>query len=388
MRLHFLLPAVKPAALAPPTACPTPDCPGTVFRFHQAVRKPLRDTRYPQVAAHRYQCLHCHHTFRVYPPGVTRASTSQRVRGLGVMLYLLGLSYGATALTLEALGAPLSKTQVYAAVQAAAAAVPGLRRERLCDGVRTPALGADLTSVRCRGQWLTLGLVVAAVQGTVLTIDALPDGEAATLQEWLGPIAAAVGAEILVTDDADGFKTVADGAGLAHQVCKAHVVRNTDQLIASLSEAVVGDPDGSLAALGVTPEEAQADLARLGELCPSRQPREEADVGALHARYQGAAPPARGQKWSLAYRLRQLMLDRWELWRRLTRYRHWQGPGEERLDGTNNTSERAIGWWVKERYRAMRGYKVPENAVNVSRLLAWAGNQLEGRGAALAEVLG
>jgi len=379
---------VKPAALAPPTACPRPDCPGTLFRFHQAVRKPLRDTRYPQVAAHRYECLHCHHTFRVYPPGVTRACTSQRVRGLGVMLYLLGLSYGATALALEALGAPLSKTQVYAAVQAAAAAVPGLRRDRLCDGVRTPALGADLTSVRCCGQWLTLGLTVDAVRGTVLTIDELPDGEAATLRDWLEPIAGAVGAEILVTDDADGFKTVADGAGLAHQVCKSHVLRNTEQLIASLSEAVMGDPDGSLGAIEVTPEQAAADLARWGELCRTRQPTEEGDVGALHARYQGAAPPERGQKWSGAYRLRMLFLDRWELWRRLTRYRRWQGPEEEHIDGTNNATERAIGWWVKERYRMMRGYKVPENAVNVSRLLAWAGNQLEGRGAALAEVLG
>ena len=31
---------------------------------------------------------------------------------------------------------------------------------------------------------------------------------------------------------------------------------------------------------------------------------------------------------------------------------------------------------MKERYRTMRGYKVPENAVNVSRLLAWRGNFL------------
>ena len=90
----------------------------------------------------------------------------------------------------------------------------------------------------------------------------------------------------------------------------------------------------------------------------------------------------------MAYRLRQLFLDRWELWRRLTRYRRWRGPAAEQIDGTNNTSERAIGWWVKERYRMMRGYKVPENAVNVSRLLAWAGNQLGGGGAALAEVRG
>ena len=138
MRLHFLLPAVQPAALAPPTAGPHPDCSGPLLRFHQAVVKPLRATRYPQVAAHRYECLRCQRTFRVYPPGVPRASTSQRVRGLGVMLYLLGLSYGAPALTLAALGAPLAKTQVYAAVQAAAAAVRGRRRDRLCAGVRPP----------------------------------------------------------------------------------------------------------------------------------------------------------------------------------------------------------------------------------------------------------
>ncbi len=48
----------------------------------------------------------------------------------------------------------------------------------------------------------------------------------------------------------------------------------------------------------------------------------------------------------------------------------------ETLDGTNNACERAIGWWIKERYRTMRGYKVPENAVRVSRLLAWCGNFL------------
>ena len=60
----------------------------------------------------------------------------------------------------------------------------------------------------------------------------------------------------------------------------------------------------------------------------------------------------------------------------MTRYRSWKGPQGETLDGTNNACERAIGWWIKERYRSMRGYKVPENAVRVSRLLAWCGNFL------------
>jgi hypothetical protein len=43
-----------------------------------------------------------------------------------------------------------------------------------------------------------------------------------------------------------------------------------------------------------------------------------------------------------------------------------------------------IGWWIKERYRSMRGYKVPENAVWLSRFLAWCGNFLNRGGANLA----
>jgi hypothetical protein len=44
---------------------------------------------------------------------------------------------------------------------------------------------------------------------------------------------------------------------------------------------------------------------------------------------------------------------------------------------------RAIGWWIKERYRTMRGYKV-----RVSRLFAWCGNFLNAEnGANLAGLL-
>ena len=75
--------------------------------------------------------------------------------------------------------------------------------------------------------------------------------------------------------------------------------------------------------------------------------------------------------------MRTLFLDRWNLWPRLTFYRTWKNAhGEEILDGTNNASERAIGWWIKERYRSMRGYKRVQSALNVSRLIAYCGNHL------------
>jgi hypothetical protein len=213
-------------------------------------------------------------------------------------------------------------------------------------------------------------LAVDDITGLVLTVDELLAENAPTLKEWLEPSIEAVGARLLVSDDADPFKTVADELGLDHQVCKGHVKRNAEAFIETMAPKVESDEDGSLAAIGLTPEQALENLSRLRELILSRQPHEEQEVGEMNQHYIEATQPGKGEKATAAYRLRLLLLDRWNLWRRLTRYRHWQGPNGETIDGTNNGCERAIGWWVKERHRTMRGYKRPKSAVNVSRLLA------------------
>ena len=251
------------------------------------------------------------------------------------------------------------------------------------------ALGADLTSVKCRGEWLTVGVSVDALGGAALTVDVLDSGEAADLVAWLREVAAAAGAEVLVSDDADGFKTAADAVGLAHQVCKAHVVRSTEAWVGRMEPALAADADGSLALIGADPAQAAADVQALRRLVRERDPTAEAaaTLRAIHRRYQGAPPPRKGAVASLAYRLRLFSLDRWQLWGRLTRYRTWASADGERLDGTNNATERAIGWWIKERYRAMRGYKRKASVLNVSRLIAWAGNGLTGRGVDLALVV-
>lgn len=67
--------------------------------------------------------------------------------------------------------------------------------------------------------------------GLALTIERLSAEDSQTLKEWIEPIAKKGDATVLVTDDADGFKTVADEAGVQHQVWKAPVVRNTESLI-------------------------------------------------------------------------------------------------------------------------------------------------------------
>ena len=390
MRLQIVPPPVRPAEYPEPAGCPYPDCGSRHVQFRQAVPKPVRDLQINAVIAHRYRCPRCGRTCRVYPVGISHDQTSARLKGLAVMFYVLGMSYGAVATALAALGCPLSKVAVYYAVRAAGAAVPGLRREAVRRGggcVR--ALGVDLTSVRCQGRWLTVGVGVDAVSGVVLTVDALPNAEAETLTAWVGELAAAVGAEVLVSDDADGFKTAADEHGLLHQVCKTHVVRNTERLVGELSEAVAPDADGSLAALGVTTEQAEADLQEVLRLVHGRPAGRAggAALKAIHLRYARARPPGAGERATLAYRLRAFTLDRWQLWPRLTRYRAWEGAEGERLDGTNNGCERAIGWRVKERYRSMRAYKQEASVLQVSRLIAHLGNSGSDPAAGLAGVI-
>lgn len=387
MRLKLILPVVEAGKYVKPEACPY-GCGGQEFWLRQEVQKQVCDTQYKEVCVRRYECLNCRHTFRVYPRGVSQDHFSQRVKGMAVMLYLLGLSYGAVALMLEALGLWIGKSTVYGAVQVAAEHVPGMKQKKLLEGYRTHALGADLTSVKCKGQWLSIGVTVDALTGLTLSIDDLSGADAQTLKAWLTPIVEAVDARVVVTDDADALKTAADENGLDHQVCKSHVGRNTDALIEQLLMSLVSGRERSLEELGVSMEQACTDLQRLKELTHLRQPEAHNELATLYQRYRDAKPPPRGKPASLAYRLRNLFLDRWNLWPRLTFYRTWKdASGHEILDGTNNATERAIGWWVKERYRTMRGYKRIQSALNVSRLIAHCGNHLSS-GLELASLIG
>lgn len=387
MRLNLILPRVEPGRFEVPKQCPQKGCGGIAYIPRQEVNKKIVDTQHAQVSAWRYECRSCGYVFRVYPQGVSQKHISKRVNGMAVMLYLLGLSYGAVAIVLSSLGIGIGKSSVYRAVLAVVKQVPGLKQEKLMTGYRTAAVGADVTSVRCNGQWLTVGIAVDATNGMVLSIDELPGEDAEQLKAWLAPILEAVDAEVLVSDDADAFKKVSDETGCSQQVCKSHVGRNTDALVAELSTLIEAGSDPSLEAIGIAPAQALADLAALQEMIHSRRPEDQSRLEDIYLRYAQARKPGKGKKHDLAYRMRNLLMDRWNLWPRLTFYRTWKDEdGNEILDGTNNDCERAIGWWIKERYRSMRGYKQTNSALGISRLIALAGNHLA-RGLRLAELM-
>jgi len=387
MRLNLILPKVEPNEFEFPKKCPQEGCLGMRFIPRQEVSKKIVDTQHPEVTAWRCECEKCGYVFRVYPKGVSSKQISKRVNGIAVMLYLLGLSYGAVEIVLNSLGIGIGKTSVYRAVQAIAKRVPGMKNNQLLSGYKTRAVGADITSVGCNGKWVTVGIAVDAINGMVLSIDQLPGEDAVQLKAWLAPILEAVDADVVVSDDADAFKIVSDETGRSQQVCKSHVGRNTDDLVAELSAMIAAEQDHSLAAIDIPPEQALADLAALKEMIHTRQPQDQFRLEKIYLRYANARKPGKGKKFDVAYRMRNLFMDRWNLWPRLTFYRTWKDEfGNEILDGTNNHCERAIGWWIKERYRPMRGYKQEQSALGISRLIALAGNHLR-RGLRLADLM-
>jgi transposase-like protein len=240
MRLRVYIPKVEPTVMNAPDVCPYPDCDGRHFKVHQQhCDKPLRDTKCSQVNAMRRECLRCGHTHRVYPKGVSKAHHSDRLKGLATLFYLLGLSYGGVEDALVALECPLSKTTVYRDVQAAGKKVRKLRQAWLQQQAgKVRVVGGDPTHVRCSGEDVVVGVVVDDERGITLDIALLENEQTETLKEWLLPMLELVGAEVLTTDDADGFKEVADEAGVRHQICRRHVTTNVLTFIAETAEQV------------------------------------------------------------------------------------------------------------------------------------------------------
>jgi len=139
------------------------------FIPRQMVSKNILDTKYQEVSAWRYECAKFGCTFRVYPEGVNKQQISKRVNGMAIMLYILGLSYGAVEIVLGSLGVSIGKTSVYRAVQSASEKVPGMKQKKLLADYKTKAVGADVTSVRCNGKWIQIGISVDAVIGIAQT---------------------------------------------------------------------------------------------------------------------------------------------------------------------------------------------------------------------------
>lgn len=366
MRLRLRLPEVRPDDYRVPQVCPY-GCGGRVFALHQRWPKRVADSVYAEVIVRRYKCVCCGRSFRVHPVGINADHRSQRLRGIGVMLYVLGLSYGGVADALAALGWAGSKSSVYRDVQAAGEAVEHLRRRHSVRQVRVAS--ADATYVVCQGQEVTIAVALDALAGDVLEVELVDSESAEALRPFLTQLHAEFGFEALLTDDQDSYKTLADELGLEHGICRTHVNRNVAQLVAELAQRALQQPPPVPPGVQSDAERLLADLEYVQQLMALRPPDGASQLAQMLRRYQAAPSPPKGEKATLWYRWRMALVRWWNNWPRLTFDQRWNRQQGTQLDGTNNVAERAIGSWIKERYRTMRTYKRRTSVLNLARLI-------------------
>ena len=314
MRLRVLVPQVKPQPASRPKACPRCDSP--LLHRHQTVPKRVIDTQVRETQAVRYRCTACGRTFRHYSEGVSRYRQSQRVMGLAVLLWTLGLSEWATSHVLHALEAGIHRSSVHRDRLRAGA----LLQQRAAQAGRVRVLGADETGVRLRGQAQLVGFVVDGESGKTVGVDVLVHQDGAAFRRWLERYTRELGVEVLVTDDLNTYKPVSHQLGLHQQVCLAHVRK----WVANRLRGVRGW------------EEEQALLRRLVRDLP-------ADGGDQLLRLE--------RRVRASPELRRLVVDLLQRWPALVYHQ-----GRPWVPATNNRTEQAIGK-SKVRFKTVRGFK-------------------------------
>jgi hypothetical protein len=221
--------------------------------------------------------------------------------------------------------------------------------------------------VKVKGVKVGLQVVIDDASGELLGLELVSSENPTEMLDILREVAQEVGAEVLVSDDLDAYKEVADELGLDHQICRKHVKDNVDALVDEL-RLQIQRTEAVPEAADLTPEILGMDLAYIQWLVWVRPPDALQHLQQLYQRYKMIPRPPAGHKHSVWYRTRQLITRLWDKWVRLT-----LDQRRTDLDGTNNACERLIGWWIKERYRTMRGYKRAESILNVVTLTAQMG---------------
>jgi transposase-like protein len=373
MRIQVRLPKIQPDAFAVLEQCLYEGCSGNQFKLHgrKGEVKAVRDTDHEQVTSRRYKCTTCGRTFRVYPTGVSQAQQSDRLKAMSVLLYILGLSYGGVEDFLTAIGLSIGKTTVYDNVQAAGVVARRQQKTAVARSRQRAVIGADGTFLKVKGVQVGIEVVVDDKTGELLGLDITTSESAEEIEPFIREIAEQVEAEVLVSDDFDTYKNIADNADLAHQICQSHVIRNVDKAVESLGQPsrMIYPP---LMPKGVKSSyhQIERDGRILQGLVRDRPPDAKQILAILYDCYKAAPAPKPKQKHSMWYRMKRLIWRLWTRWERITLDEHY-----DQLDGTNNACERLIGWWIKERYRTMRGYKRTlsiRNVVAVTSLLGAA----------------
>lgn len=327
--VQYILPSVG-TALQLDRRCP--DCNRNQGRIHSGVRyRLISDIRIQRIPQRRMRCPWCKTTWTIRPGGVEAGwQRSRRLVGLGVVLYMFGLSYRAVEKFLPLLDCGGGKSSIDRDVAAAGQRARQFHSQ--APRMRVRVLGVDGTGASMAGQDRgVLFLVGIGPGGGLIGVQPVHEEQTQQVREHVAKVMAEVGAEELRTDEHSVYEGIVPEG--RHRLCLTHWLKSKAKRASDLYREA--------AAQGRTLEaDAMRELLGLLRLRP-RPPDVPEEVSRLVRRYIYCR---KGLPWKINQLLQHVE-------------RTWDKVSADPVDPTNNATERMIGLTFKIRAKTMRGFK-------------------------------
>lgn len=315
-----------------------PHCNRPNARIHSGVaNRRISDPKVDKIAQRRMKCPFCKTTWTTRVEGVAGGrQRTDRLICMGVVLYVLGLSYRGVEQFLAMLGCQGSKSTIERDVAQLGQKAKALHSESLHIGLQV--LGVDGTGARMAGKRRAGMLFFVDIgSGRLLFVIRANETDTRRVRQHVRRIAKLVGAAHLRADELSVYDQTAPE--VQRTICLAHWLKTKCKRARDLSRQFQHE--------GLSYEsQMMLDLQRLlHEKWAS--PRLPEQIERLVRRFINCR---RGTHW----KANQLLQHIERTWERLGR-----GPG----DPTNNATERVIGLTYKIRAKTMRGFKSWDKAL-------------------------
>ena len=327
--VRYILPSVE-STLKLDRCCPY--CRRSNGRIHSGlVHRPISDLKAQSIPQHRMKCPWCKSTWTVRSAGVGHGfHRSRRLVGIGVVLYMLGLSYRGIERFLPMLGCRGGKSSIERDVASAGQQARDMHRQ--APRMRVGVLGVDGTGAAMAGRDAgVLFFVGMDAGGQLIGVEPVHEEQTQKVRQHVQRVMAQVQAQELRTDEHSVYEGIVSDD--RHRLCLTHWRKSKGKRAYDLYQQAMFQQ---------CPLEAQT-MTELLELLRKkpRSPTVPDELGRLVRRYINAH---KGLPWKVNQLLQHVE-------------RTWEKVSSDPVDPTNNTTERLIGLTFKIRSKTMRGFK-------------------------------
>lgn len=340
--LRYILPSVQ-GVLQLERRCP--HCGRNQGRIHSGVRqRAISDLRARSIPQRRMQCPWCRTTWTIRAEGVEAGcQRSRRLVGLGVVLYMLGLSHRGVEKFLPLLECRGGKSSIERDVARAGARARDLHGR--APRMRVRVLGVDGTGAAMagqdRGMLFFLGI---GPGGGLIGVEPVHEEQTQEVRQHVAEVMAEVGAEELRTDEHSVYEGIVPEG--QHRLCLTHWRKSKGKRAHDLLQEAQA-------------QEAPFEADTMRELLDllRRKPRPSAPPEELSRLVRRYIYARKGLPWKVNQLLQHVE-------------RTWEKVSDDPMDPTNNATERVIGLTFKIRAKTMRGFKSIQKVLD-HPLLSW-----------------